>query len=183
MVNINVHYIKLLIFIISISTAFGQTFYSPNGVGSVGESKISGNTTTSADIFVWDINANSNTANSQSFDTHKSGGKHNLNIGGSNDEVFRVVFGVNIDTSDAFWDTDRTWSSLITTSSSNAYVPYLTQATVNTYTYNGFYSLVDTSSRGSFSLSDNSLTWSAVPEPTNALVGLVLLCGLIRRRR
>jgi hypothetical protein len=36
---------------------------------------------------------------------------------------------------------------------------------------------------GSFSLSGTTLTWSAVPEPTSALAGLLLGAGLLRRRR
>ncbi|MGB6221678.1 hypothetical protein [Haloferula sp.] len=34
-----------------------------------------------------------------------------------------------------------------------------------------------------FSISGTTLTWSAVPEPTTALAGLLIGAGLLRRRR
>jgi uncharacterized protein (TIGR03382 family) len=38
--------------------------------------------------------------------------------------------------------------------------------------------------RGSFSFNGSTdLTWSAVPEPSSALVGLLVSAGLLRRRR
>jgi len=39
------------------------------------------------------------------------------------------------------------------------------------------------SSYGSFTIDGNSLTWTAVPEAGNALAGLLLVAGLLRRRR
>ena len=166
------------------TAAWGQTFYSPNGVGAVGNDSPSGTgknrAITSADIFAWDINANSTASG---FDTYTGSSNSDLDINGSGVEVFRVVFGASVDTNNTFWDTDQTWTAFIT-ASGNGTIPDLTQATVEAYTYSGgSYSLVDTSARGSFSISSNNLSWTAVPEPTNALVGLLLLCGFLRRRR
>jgi autotransporter-associated beta strand protein len=42
---------------------------------------------------------------------------------------------------------------------------------------------VNIASRGAFSLTTNGLTWTAVPEPSTALGGLLLTAGLLRRRR
>ena len=36
---------------------------------------------------------------------------------------------------------------------------------------------------GSFTINGSSLTWTAVPEPTSALAGLLLTTGLLCRRR
>ncbi|MFM7180225.1 MAG: PEP-CTERM sorting domain-containing protein, partial [Verrucomicrobiales bacterium] len=36
---------------------------------------------------------------------------------------------------------------------------------------------------GYFTLSDSSLNWVAIPEPSTALGGLLLTAGLLRRRR
>jgi hypothetical protein len=37
--------------------------------------------------------------------------------------------------------------------------------------------------RGYFTLDGNTLSWTVVPEPANALVGLLITAGLLRRRR
>lgn len=39
------------------------------------------------------------------------------------------------------------------------------------------------SGQGSFAMSGTSLTWTAVPEATSAPAGLLLVAGLLRRRR
>lgn len=162
------------------TAAWGQTFYSPGGVGTVAQTSEGGNGTTTANIFAWDIDANSN---STGFDTYTATTKRKLVIDGTG-EVFRVVFGTNVDINNAFWNTNQTWNALIVASGSNASVSNLSQTNVSAYTYSGgTYTLVDTSARGSFSLSNNNLTWNAVPEPTSALAGLLIVGGLLRRRR
>jgi hypothetical protein len=40
-----------------------------------------------------------------------------------------------------------------------------------------------TGANGSFSFTGSTLTWTAVPEPTSALAGLLIAAGLLRRRR
>ena len=37
--------------------------------------------------------------------------------------------------------------------------------------------------QGQFSFTSNTLNWTAVPEPTSALAGLLITAGLLRRRR
>jgi hypothetical protein len=49
------------------------------------------------------------------------------------------------------------------------------------YAYNG--QTVAPTPSGSFSVSGNSLTWSAVPEPSNLLAGILAASALLRRRR
>jgi MYXO-CTERM domain-containing protein len=39
------------------------------------------------------------------------------------------------------------------------------------------------SSYGTFTITGSTLNWTAVPEPTSALAGLLLGAGLLRRRR
>ena len=75
----------------------------------------------------------------------------------------------------AFWSTPaivETWSmaSIFGQSfSSSAFQTVETSTDVSTY--------------GHFTISGSSLTWTAVPEPTSALAGLLLGAGLLRRRR
>ena len=44
-------------------------------------------------------------------------------------------------------------------------------------------SLGTPTSQGSFTISGSSLTWTAVPEPSGVLAGMLLGAGLLRRRR
>ena len=80
------------------------------------------------------------------------------------------------DTSNAFWNTPygtQTWNMSaifgkgLTSGSSFASV------TTNQ----------DVSRYGSFTINGTALTWTAVPELSNLLVGGVLAAGLLRRRR
>jgi autotransporter-associated beta strand protein len=126
-------------------------------------------------IFEWDINASST---STGFDTVSAGGNIVVSTTGT---VFKVVFGATAladvtNTNNAFWNT----------------IPYGTQ-TWNMYDIFGqafssgaFQSVVtstDVSEFGSFTITGTTLTWTAVPEPTSALAGLLLTAGLLRRRR
>jgi uncharacterized protein (TIGR03382 family) len=55
---------------------------------------------------------------------------------------------------------------------------------VSKFTYFANGSSVSTpTAYGSFSISGSTLTWTAVPEPTSALAGLLITAGLLRRRR
>jgi uncharacterized protein (TIGR03382 family) len=44
-------------------------------------------------------------------------------------------------------------------------------------------STANPTTQGSFSITGSTLTWTAVPEPTSALAGLLITAGLRRRRR
>ncbi|MEI6606294.1 MAG: hypothetical protein WCP35_13365, partial [Verrucomicrobiota bacterium] len=48
---------------------------------------------------------------------------------------------------------------------------------------NGIDSTGHVAGQGYYTTSGNSLTWSAVPEPSSTLAGLLLAAGLLRRRR
>ena len=162
------------------TAAMGQTYYSPGGVGTVGADVPPKKTDTTADRFAWDLNANSTATG---FDTYLGEAQTTLTINGSGGEVFRVVFGAGVNINNTFWNTNQTWTGFIS-ASGNGVIPNLSQTSVSAYTYSGgTYTLVNTSTRGSFSLSNNNLTWTAVPEPTSALAGLLILSGLLRRRR
>lgn len=119
-------------------------------------------------IFEWDLNANSTASG---FDTVTVSG--NISVTGG---IFKVVLGDLVDMeTNAFWNTPfttQTWS--------------MSSIFGEDFASGGF-STVQTSEivsqYGSFSISNTELTWTAVPEPGNAAVGLVLVMGLVRRRR
>jgi hypothetical protein len=174
--------IKLLTLLAALTVPLmGQTYYSPNGLGSVGNISGTGNSKTSADVFVWDINSNSTASG---FDTYTANGQANLTIDGWNGEFMRVVLGSNVDINDAFWGVDQSWSDFITKNGSNTTIPNLNQSKVYAYTYsNGTFNLLDVSSFGEFSLYDNKLYWTSVPEPTGLLFFMASSLILLRRKR
>jgi hypothetical protein len=81
----------------------------------------------------------------------------------------------NSDFTTAFWDTNKTWTDIFT------------GGAFGTVFSGGFGGSVPVtgivSDQGSFAVSGSNLTFTAVPEPTSALAGLLLVGGLLRRRR
>ena len=82
-----------------------------------------------------------------------------------------------------FWDTNQTWSNIFLKGGTaqsidsifpNAKIEWYQGATDMT---------TSTSTQGYFTINGTSLNWTAVPEPTSALAGLLLGAGLLRRRR
>ncbi|MCX6880719.1 MAG: autotransporter-associated beta strand repeat-containing protein [Verrucomicrobia bacterium] len=119
-------------------------------------------------IFEWDLNANST---STGFDRVGAGDQITVD---PDSTVFKIVLGTNVDMSDAFWSTpyiSQTWAmaSIFGTSFSGAFQFVQTSYNVSQY--------------GRFTISGTDLVFTAVPEPTNALVGLLLGAALMRRRR
>ena len=127
---------------------------------------------TNGSSFMWQLGSQTTSA---TFDTVDVAGA--LNISGGN--IFYVlVSGLNL--SDSFWSTTRTWDIFDAGAgtSGNFSRFYLFDA-------NNLFILQDYSNYGRFSFipSTGSLQWSAIPEPTNALAGLLIAAGLLRRRR
>ncbi len=81
--------------------------------------------------------------------------------------TFDVTLG---DDSNAFWNTDQSWTFAGVTNLSAIFT-----------TLTGDF--VATSGGRGFSLTNSSLQWSAVPEPSSALAGILIASGLMRRRR
>ncbi len=141
-------------------------------------------------IFAWDIDRTGNQAlRGNGYDgVNVSGTLAGLDGGDENstfDAVFRVVIG-DADFSNAFWEDGHTWSDIFTSNGSTAIANWTSifGGGIKTFTGGGV-EITDTATYGSFSFSPgtNSLSWSAVPEPSSALAGLLLASGLLRRRR
>jgi autotransporter-associated beta strand protein len=141
---------------------------APGPVNAVGTQSFSGNLDyASGSIFEWDLNANST---STGFDTVGGGGAITVN---PENTVFKIALGTNVQMSDPFWSTPwvtQTWpmTSIFGTSFSGSF------KTVES---------PDVSQYGSFTISGTALVFTAVPETTNALVGLLVGAALMRRRR
>ncbi|MEO5715385.1 MAG: autotransporter-associated beta strand repeat-containing protein [Luteolibacter sp.] len=135
-------------------------------------------------IFEWDINGNTKTQEGAGtmespyvFDQIIGSGTLTVNETADTGTIFRVILGSGVDAEDGFWNTPnatRTWDNI----------------------FSGFGTVVggfDSSNLqvvgsglsgiGTFTISGTSLTWTAVPEPTSALAGLLITAGLLRRRR
>jgi fibronectin-binding autotransporter adhesin len=145
---------------------------------SPGQQDVTGNLSyASGSIFEWDLDAGTsdpgaNTANSGTYD--QVGVTGNLTGGGS---TFKIVLGLNAFI-DAFWNTNKSWSNIFT--AGNAF----DLGTIFTsFSGSGVDSSGLVAGQGTFTLSSTTLTWTAVPEPTSALAGLLLTAGLLRRRR
>jgi hypothetical protein len=148
--------------------------HAPGEAGAVGTQNFAGDLTyASGSIFEWDLNANSTeNLDGMAYDTVRAGGDIKIDPGTT---VFRIVFGDGVEMYDAFW--------------SEPYVTHewtMTSIFGNAFASGAFTTVQtsdDVSQYGSFTISGTALVFTAVPETTNALVGLLVGAALMRRRR
>jgi autotransporter-associated beta strand protein len=127
----------------------------------------------SGSIFSWDLSADGTTADK-------------LNTGSvtgplAGDAIFRVVLADGT-VNDSFFATSQT--NFFAATSIISSVSDLTALFNTVQVYSGITNTaVDISAQGYFTLTSSGVSWSAVPEPTSALAGLLVTAGLLRRRR
>ncbi len=159
-------------------TVSGTVAVNNGGVVGAGDAAIGTLSTGAAtldngSIFSWDIATAGATYDKLVAPSLTDGGT----AGGS---VFRVV-AADTTFSNAFWNTTKTFTDIFTTNGTSAIADWAN--IFNTVTVvDGTFTAVDVSVRGSFSASGNTLTWTAIPEPTSAFAGLLIAAGLLRRR-
>ena len=150
--------------------------HAPGGLGSVGSQAIGGNLSyANNSIFQWDLNANGTSNTGGGFDTVSAGGTITVGTTGS---VFKVIFGSGVDVTnmaDAFWNAPHI--------SQNWPLASIFGKSFYAGTFQSVETNIPVSSYGSFSINSTDLTWTAVPEPSNALACLLLVAGLLRRQR
>jgi autotransporter-associated beta strand protein len=140
-------------------------------------------TFSSGSIFEWNLNAVTsdpgvNIANSGSYGQLAATGA------ATGTSVFNIVLGSNA-YADAFWNTNKSWNNVFSASGLTALNSLFTtfSGAGLTASGSGATAIATASGRGHFSFSGTTLQWTAVPEPTSALAGLLLGAGLLRRRR
>jgi autotransporter-associated beta strand protein len=129
----------------------------------------------SGSIFSWDLGANSE---KEGFD--QIFGEGRLAI--AKDAVFQIVLGKGVELEDGFWNSDHSWKSIFNGLSGGEFNPEFLQVIRS----DG--SAADFLERGTFSISGTTVNWSPhgwspVPEPGSALAGLLVVAGMLRRRR
>ena len=104
-------------------------------------------------------------------------------ITGSN-AVFKIVLGSNSFT-DAFWNSNKTWDNVFTGAGASTDLTALFSSMSGSgVTYDLGLARGNVGTEGYFTFSGTStLEWTAVPEPTSALAGLLITAGLLPRRR
>jgi hypothetical protein len=159
-------------------TVGGATTINSGGTHNAGDPAVAGGVGSQAfssslnyangSIFEWDLNANSTLSG---YDTVSAVG--NIDVGTAT--VFKVVFGAGVDLGNSFWSTPSTTESWSLAS--------IFGKAFNSGAFSSVVSTADPVTQGSFSITGTHLTWTAVPEPTSALAGLLITAGLLRRRR
>lgn len=147
--------------------------------GGVGTQSVAGNIGYTSSIFNWDLDPAVSSpdpgvvADNGSYDKVTATGS----ITGAS-SVFNVVLGAGKSFTDDFWNTDKSWTDVFTGSSAPNLALIFT-------TFGGSGVAVDgiVTGRGQFGFTGSSLTWTAVPEPSSALAGLLIAAGVLRRRR
>ncbi len=161
-----------------IGTVGGATTISGThaaGSAGIGTQRFSaGLTYESGSTFSWDLGSLTTTGAGTSFDSVVVTGALAVN-----NAKFQINL-TNLNLNNAFWQTDKSWNVFSATSGTGNFYEFVLYDTAASTT-----APVDYSDYGSFSFNaaTGSLNWTAVPEPTNALAGLLVAAGLMRRRR
>ena len=140
----------------------------------------------SGSIFSWELNSDvdhNGLATEGNRGTHYDG-LTSTNLSVASGAIFRVILTGTADLASAFWDQAQTWNNIFSVSGStteaatghlfNAFQVYTGSTDITTGT---------STAQGSFTMNGSTLTWTAVPEPSSALAGLLVATGLFRRRR
>jgi autotransporter-associated beta strand protein len=154
-------------------TVASNNTYTPGVKGAAGTQTLTGGVTfDSGSIFQWDIGTSGGSETGHDTVTNTGG------LAGSA-AVFNVVLGTGAYT-DTFWDTAQSWSDVFSVGNLASVFSSITGTGV---TWDSGTSRGNVTGEGYFTMATNTLSWTAVPEPTSALAGLLITAGLLRRRR
>jgi fibronectin-binding autotransporter adhesin len=165
-------------------TIGGNTTISSGAVLTPGNSPgvltVAGTTTfESGSVFEWELD----TALSNP-ETNRGVAYDGLNTGAlaGTGAIFKIILTGTQNFSDTFWLQTRTWTDIFKSADGSTTLSGWASVFSGGFQYsNGNTTIAPI--RGEFTITDNSLTWSVIPEPTNALAGLLAASALLRRRR
>lgn len=136
-------------------------------------------------VFSWDIDPSKVQVRGVGYDAVDVTGK----ITGKN-AVFEIaVRGPGF--ADPFWSSEQAWKDIFTSDGKSVKTDW-TELFAGVKAVDAYGSAVDFSKFGSFNMSGNTLAWTpnfiapiipVVPEPSSALAGILLMLGILRRRR
>jgi autotransporter-associated beta strand protein len=157
---------------------------------SVGIQKFTNNLTyEDASIFAWDIAKTNPGSQTRGTDydavnvTSVLAGLDGADAGTTTNAIFRIVIG-DANFSDTFWaSNNHSWTDIFTAADGSTVKSDWAGIFGGGFEYYNGSTQINAPTTGSFNISGNTLTWSAVPEPTSALAGLLITAGLLRRRR
>jgi autotransporter-associated beta strand protein len=96
--------------------------------------------------------------------------------------VFAVVLKSGQSFTDTFWNSGHSWDNIFSTTGLAGGALGMTSV-FSSFTYNGSGTAPVSGSFSFTGTGGSTLTWTAVPEPTSALAGLLICAGMFRRRR
>lgn len=163
----------------------GTSVTAVNPTAALGKATFStGITYDSGSIFEWNLTGGAETSvgtRGTNFDAVNTAA-----LAGAGGAIFRVVLNQAQNFSESFWDTDRTWAGIFNNLAENSAYD-LSSIFSGGFEYRNSAGVVIgvTTTQGAFTFINGGtdLKWSAVPEPTSALAGLLIGAGLLRRRR
>lgn len=129
-------------------------------------------------LFSWELDSLTEGAGDRGsqFDGVNVGGNLSIDAG----SMFNIVLGVAFDAEDSFWKETRNWTVFDVTGSTSGLFSSFQMFDSSSPT-----SPVNYSQAGGFQYLPESgtLTWSAVPEPSSAMVAFLIAAGALRRKR
>jgi len=98
--------------------------------------------------------------------------------------IFKIMLTGTQNFTDSFWNQNREWTDIFKTADDGTNLADWALVFGGGFQYyNSGKDPIAPPSSGSFSLTGNTLSWSAVPEPSNLLAGILAASALLRRRR
>jgi fibronectin-binding autotransporter adhesin len=161
----------------------GSSVTTANPTAALGKetfSNVSGITYSSGSIFEWNLDSTAVGTRGTNFDAVNTAA-----LGGSG-AIFRVILNSSENFGATFWDFDRTWAGIFNNIAENSAYDLSTVFSGGFEYYNSTGTVTGvTTTEGAFTFINGGtdLRWTAVPEPSSALAGLLLAAGLLRRRR